>query len=171
MEREKSNKNFLIILMLIFMAFALFVIGVNYYIEYQYEKIESYFIYSYLPSMQKGETFHGLRMDGMGKFENIDADGEAEACQKAEDYVNYYVGMYRKHINDDDIDKRTFSVWHLRSDYTLFAVQHARNIDPKTVISLVGSSPQNLYILMLSLEKAGFKFRIVKDDFENEFSE
>lgn len=167
-EQKKSKKYFGGILLLIFIVFALVEIGSNYYIGYQYENVESYFIYSYLPSMHKGETFQGVRMDGMGKIECIDADCETDACQKAEDYVNHYAEMYRNHLNDDDTNKRLLSIWHLQSDYTLLAVQHARNISSEAIISLIGSSPQNLLKLMLSLEKAGFKFRILKDDFENE---
>ena len=170
-EQKESKYFFWGGLLLIFIAIALFVIGFNYYVGYQHETVESYLIYSYLPSMQKGETFQGIQMNGMGKLERVDADDETEACQKAEDYVNHYVEMYRKHLNDDDTDKRMFCIWHLRSDYTLLAVQHARNISPETIISLVGSSPRNLLMLLLSLEKAGLKFRILNDYFENEQSD
>lgn len=171
MEQKKTKKWFWRIVLSIFAVVVLVEVGSNYYISYQYENVDSYFMYSYLPPMKNGETFKGIQMDNMGRFESIDANGEADACKKAEEYVDRNAEKYQNHLNDEDTDKRTFSAWHLRSDYTLLVVHHARNINPETVISLVGPSPQNLYVLMASLEKAGFKFKIIKDEFENEKSE
>lgn len=174
MEEKKSKKRSWPVVVWISVIFAVLIaayIGFLYSVDHRYEQIETYFIYSHKPSMKDGETFKGFQMEEMGRFDPLEAENDADACKQAEKFVIRKIEMYQDRIDDEDVDKRALCIWELRTDYTLMAVEHARNIIPETVISLVGESPRNLYCLMQSLESNGFKFRIVKDDFVGENAE
>lgn len=170
MEEKKKKNGGCGVIIIAFIAIFLFVcavvFGFGYYLDYQNEDVETYYIYSHTPAMRDGESVKGVQMHESGKLEYVEAENDSDAVRKAREIVSEHIALLERTVERES-DSKDFALWKLRSSYCLISIVHKRTTKREIVESSIKYGTDNLISLMLAIEQEFYKFHIIDEDLKD----